>query len=83
MHVVYVDHQLMDTVQAVTKNNQMLVPGTDYTLAPGHNYVSFNEPLVLGDSIKIAYQWSPYPDLIYTNWNCEKGNYIYYNTLAH
>ncbi|MBU1002200.1 MAG: VCBS repeat-containing protein [Proteobacteria bacterium] len=82
MHVVYVSYQLVDTVQVVSKNDQSLRPGADYTVAPGRNYVSFNAPLVLGDRVQIAYQTTRYPDLVYTNWNCEKGNYVYYNTLG-
>jgi len=80
MHVVYTSHQLVDMFQAVSKNNSTLAPGAGYVAVPGTNYVSFTEPLVLGDTVQIAYQWSSAPDLVYTNWNCEKGNYVYYNT---
>ncbi|BBD06778.1 FG-GAP repeat domain-containing protein [Desulfovibrio ferrophilus] len=80
MHVVYLPHQLVADVFSITKNGQALTARTDYTVVPGRNYVSFNVPLQLNDKVVIAYFSPLNPDLIYTNWNCEKGNYIYYNT---
>lgn len=82
MHVVYLPQQKIEHIFRVYKNNTEQKPRVDYTAIPGRNAISFNAPLVLGDKVEFTYYITIYPDLVYTNWNCEKGNYIYYNTMG-
>lgn len=80
--VVSLPMQNPAAILAVTRGGSKLSPIKDYSVVPGGNYVSFNDPLVVGETVTITYEGSAYPDMAYTNWNCEKGNYVYYNTRA-
>jgi hypothetical protein len=78
MRVLYVQQQNPVTIYAVTVNGNPLGKG-GFVTAPGRNWVCFARPLLAGDTVQISYIHSPRPDIVYTNWNCDKGNYIYYN----
>lgn len=55
-----------------------LEQGKDFTSVPGKGWIALATPLPVGDKIKIRYTASPKLDIVYTNWNCDLGNYIYY-----
>jgi hypothetical protein len=57
----------------------MLTAGTDYTMMPGVQWISTRSPLMIGDQIEVNYTISHDRDLIVTNWDTNKGNYIFYN----
>jgi hypothetical protein len=78
MRVLYIQQQNPVTIYAVTVNGNALGQGGFLTV-PGRNWVAFTQPILAGDTIQISYVYSPRPDIVYTNWNCNKGNYIYYN----
>lgn len=78
MSVLYLQSQNPVKVWSVIVNGVQL-PDSAYTTVPGRNWVAFKSPLKLGDTVQISYYFSPLPDIAYTNWNCDKGNYIYYN----
>lgn len=58
-----------------------LYAGKDYTTIPGRGWISFAQPLPVGTKIRAAYNVSPALDIVYTNWNCDQGNYIYWNQM--
>lgn len=78
MRVLYVQQQHPVTVYAVAVNGAALPKG-GYRTVPGRNWVAFTQPILAGDTVQISYLYSSLPDLVYTNWNCDKGTYIYYN----
>ncbi|NDV18358.1 hypothetical protein GO013_02865 [Pseudodesulfovibrio sp. JC047] len=80
--VFYVGPQIIEAITSVKRWSQAsgwreLRPGTDYTTVPGRNWVSFATPLHLGNKVQIVFTTSPELDIVYTNWNCDLGNFIY------
>lgn len=80
--VFNVPAQIVEDITMVKRWSQAsgwveLVPGSDYTYAPGRNWISLSSPLRTGQKIHIEYADSPDLDIAYTNWNCDLGNYIY------
>lgn len=58
----------------------------DYCYLPGKNWVSFNSDLLWGEfTIGIVYEYSVKGDIVITNWDSGKGNYIFYSdtTITH
>jgi hypothetical protein len=52
----------------------------DYCYLPGKNWVSFNSDILWGEfPIGIVYEYSLKGDIVITNWDSGKGNYIFYN----
>jgi hypothetical protein len=76
--VLYLSHQVIDEITGVIKNG-VLLEGTDFIYVPNKNWLSFTEPLLPGDLIAIDYLYCHDGDLIITNWDSDKGNFIYYN----
>lgn len=84
--VFYVGPQIVEEIAVVKRWSQasgwvQLQAGKDYTWVPGRGWVSFATPLRVGNKVQIFFTVSPEPDIVYTNWNCDLGNFIYYNTL--
>lgn len=83
--VVYIGNQIVEWYQTVSRWNAtsqqwvVLVPGKDYTTVPGRGWVSFATPLQLNERVQVIYGVTPFLDIVYTNWNCDLGNYVYYN----
>lgn len=80
--MVYVSPLVINKILIVKRWNQaagwqQLQPGKDYTSIPGRGWVSFATPLRKNDKVHITFAISPELDIVYTNWNCDKGNYVY------
>lgn len=78
-YVIYLARQVISAVSAVSVNGTLLTAGTDYTTLPGRNWIAFAKPLPKGAKVAVQYWWSPMLDVTYSNWNCDKGNYIYFH----
>jgi hypothetical protein len=78
-HVIILHDQLIESVTGIIKNGNIL-SYTDYCYVPNKNWISFPQELAEGDTLEITYQQSPHPDIVITNWDSSKGNYIFYNT---
>jgi hypothetical protein len=51
-----------------------------YCYVPGKNWLSINSDYIVpGDTVFIRYQYSRKGDMVITNWDNSKGNYIFYN----
>jgi hypothetical protein len=79
VHVFYLNEPAVEKVNTVQLNGVMLTAGTDYTIMPGVQWISTESPLMIGDQIEVNYTISHDRDLIVTNWDTNKGNYIFYN----
>lgn len=77
--VIYLPRQVISAVTAVAVNGILLAPVHDYLTVPGRNWISFAKPLALNSMVTVRYTWSPKLDVVYTNWNCNLGNYIYFH----
>jgi hypothetical protein len=52
----------------------------DYCYVPGKNWISINSEYIDPvDTVFIRYQYSRKGDMVITNWDNSKGNYIFYN----
>lgn len=76
-HVVYLQRQIISAIGHVTVNGLAMVRNKDFVVVPGRNWVSFTAPLPDKAVVTVEYTWSPALDVVYTNWNCDLGNYIY------
>jgi hypothetical protein len=70
--------QTVERVSGVTVNGQALPAGA-YNAPPGTNLVYLAEPLESPATATVTYQTSPVLDLAVTNWDCSKGNYLFYS----
>jgi hypothetical protein len=50
-----------------------------YCQIPNKNWLSFKDNLVAGDEVIVEYEYSTDGDMVVTNWDSGKGNYIFYN----
>ncbi|MCB0805249.1 MAG: VCBS repeat-containing protein [Bacteroidales bacterium] len=76
--VVYLDHQLIENILWVSINGFPVSPAF-YSFVPNKNYITFKDPLMPGDVLTVLYEYSEKPEIVITNWDSQKGNYIFYN----
>ncbi len=76
--VFYLDHQLIENILTVKINDRNIDPAF-FTYVPNKNWISFKDPLRTGDELYIEYEYSEKADMVITNWDSQKGNYIFYN----
>jgi hypothetical protein len=69
----------MEDVISVSVNGEPLSEAL-FKNIPGKPWVIFSDRFVMGDNIEIQYEQSAYPDMVVTNWDANKGDYIFYNT---
>lgn len=71
--------QLVENILAVYKNG-VEISTQKYCFVPNKNWINFADSLTMGDEIIVEYEASADPDMVITNWDSSKGNYIFYNT---
>lgn len=79
IHVVYLRHTGVETINSLTLNGQPLFAGTDYCTVPGRQWLSLKSPLLSGNQLIVVYTISVDRDLAATNWDSSIGNYLFYN----
>lgn len=77
--MVYLQRQVIAAIDEVRINGVLCVAGRDYITVPGRNWISFAKPLLDKTAVTVRYRWSPELDVVYTNWNCDLGNYVYFH----
>ena len=80
-HVIILGKQITEEILSFKLNNEELAY-SQYCWVPGKNWISIATPLIAGSMVEVTYNYSPYPDMVITNWDSNKGNYIFYNTLG-
>lgn len=78
-HLIILGNQVVEGISQVRLNENILLPG-EYCHVPGKPWLSIGLPLQHGDLVEVDYLHSPFPDMVITNWDSNKGNYIFYNT---
>ena len=78
--VIYLEKQLVENILSVKINGET-VNDTSYCYVPNKNWVSLGSNLSPGDTIEVNYEFSNDCDMVISNWDSGKGNYIFYNTL--
>lgn len=76
---IYLSEQNIDKIINVYVNNQEL-HFSSYSNIPNRNWLILRENAAFGDEIIINYSYSLDNDVVITNWDSEKGNYIFYNS---
>lgn len=78
-HVLVLPDQLVEEIDNITRNGVALT-AEEYSFVPNKPWISFEQGFFTGEVIEVHYQSSPHPDMVITNWDSSKGNYIFYNT---
>ena len=77
--VIYLDQQIIEKINAVSVNGTYL-DRADYCYVELKNWVSFKDNIMPGDVVTIEYEYMLNGDIVISNWDSGKGNFIYYNT---
>jgi len=85
--VFYVGPQIVEEITSAQRWSKAsgwvsLRAGKDYTHVPGRGWVSFALPLQIDDKVQVTFTTSYELDIVYTNWNCDLGTYIYYHRAS-
>lgn len=78
-HVVYLPDRNVESIVTVHLNGQLLQAGADYTSVKRSHWISTTTALNIGDVLSVNYIVSTSRDLLATNWDSNKGNYLFYN----
>lgn len=78
--VVTLSRQIIEDIKEVRKNGAVLDPKATARV-PGRSWISFAERLRPGDEIRVTYSYSAALDIVLANFDCNIGNYIFYNSL--
>ena len=76
--VIYLDQQIVEGITGVYVNGTQLDP-TQYCYVEMKNWVAFKSNIMPGDVVTIEYDYMKNGDIVISNWDSEKGNFIYYN----
>ncbi|MBC8488697.1 MAG: T9SS type A sorting domain-containing protein [Bacteroidetes bacterium] len=76
--VIYLEKQLVENIISVSLNG-IPVSRSFYCFVINKNWISFKDNLKTGDVIVVEYEYSEDGDIVITNWDSNKGNYIFYN----
>jgi hypothetical protein len=79
IHVVYLEKKTVEKILSVELNGIVLIPGSDYNYNSELKWITFSPGLISGDQIIIEYEYSKDRDLLVSNWDYSKGNYLFYN----
>jgi hypothetical protein len=59
--------------------NDVLLDRSAYCYVELKNWVSFRDNIMPGDVVKVEYEYMQDGDIVISNWDPGKGNFIYYN----
>lgn len=76
--VLTLNRQNVENLLAVSIDGRRLSP-REYATVPGKNVIYLGQRLETGHTAEVTYQDSPVLDLGATNWDCSKGDYIFYS----
>ncbi len=76
--VLTLHRQNIENILEVKIDGRKLSP-REYATVPGKNIVYLGQRLETGHTAEVTYQDSPVLDLGATNWDCNKGDYIFYS----
>jgi hypothetical protein len=78
-NMIVLEKPIVEGILEISRNGE-IIPGQQYKHVPGKPWVIFSDPLQTDESVEVDYFYSPYPDMVVTNWDSNKGDYIFYNT---
>jgi hypothetical protein len=74
----HLERQPIQYIQSVYLDDELL-DSSEYTYSREHGWISVGS--TPSESIKVVYKYSKSMDMVITNWDSNKGNYLYYNRL--
>lgn len=77
--VLYLDQQIIERINAVYVNS-VQISRSDYCYVELKNWISLKENIMPGDVVTVEYDYMKNGDIVISNWDSGKGNFIYYNT---
>ena len=77
--ILLLDQQIIEKINAVYVNS-VLLERTEYCYVELKNWVSFKDHIMPGDVVTIEYEYMYDGDIVISNWDPGRGNFIYYNT---
>jgi len=78
--VIFLEKQQVENILSVIINREE-INDTTYCYVPNKNWVSIAADPEAGDTVEVKYEFSDDLDIVISNWDSGKGNYIFYNTL--
>lgn len=79
--VITLSHPTVEKLLRVSIAGKTLSAG-DYIIVPGQNIIYLAAPREKEVTAAVSYYYSTSPDIGVVNWNCDLGNYIFYNKSA-
>ncbi len=76
---IHLSKKIIENILSIYKNG-VLLETSDYSYFTGKNRISFKTCMFAGDELEIQYEYCYDGDLVITNWDSNKGNFIFYNT---
>jgi len=76
--VFYLEHQIIEKVNSVLVNNVPLARG-EYCYVELKNWISLKDHISNTDVVSINYEYMKDGDIVISNWDSGKGNFIFYN----
>jgi len=76
-NTVYVTRSPVVSINTVIINGN-LVP---WTALPGSNWILLQNQVSIGTQVVVNYTYSPSVDMMNTNWNCDRGSFLFYNNI--
>jgi FG-GAP-like repeat/Secretion system C-terminal sorting domain len=77
--IVILPHQVVENVSSVSIDDYGLSEEM-WKHIPGKNWITLSEKPIPGGMVSVKYNYSPHGDMVVSNWDSSKGNYIFYNT---
>ncbi len=74
----YLENQNVEAITSVYINGS-LAPLSKYSHVPGKNWIAFYDYFNVGDDVTVNYEYTYDGDIVISNWDSNKGNFIYYN----
>lgn len=77
-NLIHLNCQNFEKIDSIFKNGNKVLY-SEYCFSSNHNWVSFNNKFLNNDTIIVYYQNSIKKDIVISNWDNNKGNFIFYN----
>lgn len=77
--IFYLEHQIIEQINSVFVNGVQL-DRTEYCYVELKNWISLKNHISNTDAVVINYKYMRDGDIVISNWDSSKGNFIYYNT---
>jgi hypothetical protein len=74
----YLSHQNIQKINSVILDGDILDP-SEYTYSREHCWITVDSAPAV--SVEVSYNYSKSLDMVISNWDSDKGNYLYYNQI--